>query len=149
MTAFVIDRTIEIDAPLPVVWSVITDMGRYPEWNPFQIECQTSFRAGEPIDMQVQLGKRVQRQREYVIEYVPDKRFSYRMKPAPLGALHSFRSHEVEALGPGRTRYRSFFKLDGWAKGVVLGLMQEALESGFAGMTAGIQRRAVELHRRR
>lgn len=149
MSAFIIDRTIEIDAPLPVVWSVIADVGRYGEWNPFVLECRTSFRAGEPIDMRVKLGSRVQQQSEVVKEFVPNQRFAYTMKPAPLGALHSFRSHEVESLGPNRTRYRSFFRLDGWANVVVLALFRDALEAGFAGMTDGIRRRAVELQTQR
>src|SRR3546814_13718927 len=67
------------------------------------------------------------------------------MKPAPLGALSSFRSHDVEAIDGTRTRYRSYFQLQGWIKPLVLGLLRSRLEAGFAAMTAGIERRAEEL----
>ena len=46
---FVIEETLEIDAPAELVWEVITDVKRYPEWNPFQVEMQTSFKPGDPM----------------------------------------------------------------------------------------------------
>lgn len=143
---FVIEKTIEINAPAARVWEVITDLKRYPEWNPFMRECSTTFKPGAPIDMKVQLFAKAQPQQEIVLEYVEGKRFAYRMKPVPGGTLSSFRSHEVEALPDGRTRYRSYFHLKGWLMPLVRGLLGARLQKGFAGMTAGIQQRAESLH---
>jgi uncharacterized protein YndB with AHSA1/START domain len=143
---FVIEKVVEINAPVARVWEVITDLKRYPEWNPFMRECSTSFKPGDLIDMKVQLFAKPQPQQEIVLEYVEGKRFAYRMKPAPGGALSSFRSHEVMALADGRTRYRSYFYLKGWLMPVVRGLLGARLEKGFAGMTQGIQQRAEQLH---
>jgi uncharacterized protein YndB with AHSA1/START domain len=143
---FVIEKIIEIKAPPARVWEVITDLKRYPEWNPFMRECSTSFKPGDPIDMKVQLLARPQPQREWVLEYVEGKRFAYQMKPVPGGALSSFRSHEVAALPNGGTRYHSYFQLKGWLMPVVRGLLGARLEKGFAGMTQGIVQRAEMLH---
>lgn len=142
---FIIEKNIEIAAPAAIVWEVIRDLAKYPEWNPFCIECSSTLRPGDPIDMKVKLMAKPQPQREWVKEYVEGKRFAYSMKPAPLGALASFRSHDVEAIDATRTRYRSYFHLQGWIKPLVVGLLGSRLEAGFAGMTAGIQRRAEEL----
>jgi hypothetical protein len=146
---FVIEKTVEIAAPAPVVWEVISDLKRYPEWNPFCLTCESTLKPGDPIDMTVKLMAKPQHQREWMLEYVEGKRFAYRMKPVPLGALSSFRSHDVEALGPERTRYRSYFHLKGWMRGLVLGLFRSKLEAGFGGMTEGIKRRAERLHAQR
>lgn len=146
---FVIEKVVEIAAPADVVWEVITDVARYPEWNPFQVEMQTSFKPGDAIDMQVKLLAKPQAQREWVTEFVPGKRFAYRMKPVPLNTLSSQRSHDVEALGPNRTRYRSYFHLKGWLHPVVVGLLGGKLQAGFAGMTAALHQRAEELARQR
>jgi hypothetical protein len=58
------------------------------------------------------------------------------------GALESRRCHEVEALGPTRTRYTSRFELSGWLAPAVRALLGRRLEKGFAAMSAGIVRRA-------
>src|SRR3546814_10334362 len=90
-----------------------SDLSKYPEWNPFCIECRSTLQPGDPIDMKVKLMAKPQPQREWVKEYVEGRRFAYAMKPAPLGALSSFRSHDVEAIDGTRKRYRSYFTLQG------------------------------------
>lgn len=142
---FVIEKKLEINAPADVVWEVITDFARYGEWNPFIRAAQVDLRPGGIIDMQVQLMAKPQPQREWVKEVVPGKRFAYCMKPVPLNTLSSFRSHDVEPTGPGKTRYRSYFHLKGWLHGLVVALLGSKLEKGFAGMSEGIRTRAEAL----
>ncbi len=142
---FVIEKTVEINAPAAVVWEVISDLKRYPEWNPFCLSARSTLKPGDPIDMTVKLLARPQQQREWMLEYVDGKRFAYRMKPVPLGALSSFRSHDVAPAGAERSHYRSYFHLKGWMRGVVLGLFRAKLEAGFAGMTDAIKSRAEAL----
>ena len=144
--SFVIDKTLEIDAPAEVVWNVITDLPRYREWNPFVVDAKSTLKPGDPIDMQVKLRDKPQFQSEVITEFNPGKGFAYRMKPMPLGALRSLRSHAVEPLGPGRSRYVSHFEIDGWLQFLVLALFREALQRGFEGMSQGIKARAEQLH---
>lgn len=146
--SFVIDKTIEIDAPAAVVWQVVRDLPRYREWNPFCVECSSTLQPGDAIDMKVKLLGKPQAQREWMKSYEEGRGFSYSMKPVPLGALSSLRSHEIQALGPARTRYRSYFRLQGWLKPLVLGLFGAKLQAGFAGMTEALGSRAETLWRR-
>lgn len=46
--------SIEIDAPLELVWSIMLDTGSYGEWNPFVVraDCEAP-RVGEPIVLHV------------------------------------------------------------------------------------------------
>jgi len=140
-----IDKTVDINAPADVVWEVISDLAKYPEWNPFCVECRSTLVPGDPIDMKVRLRGRVQAQREWVKTYAEGRGFSYSIKPLPLGALSSRRAHEIHAVSGTRSRYRSHFQLQGWFSGVVLALMRGALEQGFADMTAAVQQRAEAL----
>jgi hypothetical protein len=144
--AFIIDATLEIDASAERVWQVITDFPRYGEWNPFLAACSSTLKPGDPIDLQVRLSDSEPRaQREWILSHTPGREFSYGMKPAPLGALRSRRSHTVTSLGPDRCRYDSHFELAGWLQPLVRGLFGARLEQGFAGMTAGIKSRAETL----
>jgi len=141
----VIEHVLEVDAPPTVVWEVLTDLPRYPEWNPFVVECRSTLEPGAPIDLLVKLRAKPQRQREWMIENVAGKGFAYRMKPFPLGALSSRRSHELVDLGGGRTRYRSHMQLAGWLMPLVRALLGTNLARGFTDMSAAVRSRSEQL----
>ena len=149
LVPLVIEHVLEIDAPPEVVWGVLTDLPRYGEWNPFVIECRSTLAPGDPIDLRVKLRAKPQDQREWMVEHVAGKRFSYRMKPFPLGALSSRRSHDLEGIGGGRTRYRSHMELAGWLMPLVRALLGANLQRGFSEMSAAVRARAESLARER
>lgn len=142
---FTIDKTLEIAAPASVVWEVLTDFARYGEWNPFVPECKATLQPGGAIEMQVRLMAKPQFQREWIREVDTGKGFSYNMKPMPLGALRSFRSHAIEEQGAERCRYRSHFEMQGWLLPLILAMFRGGLERGFEGMSAGFKTRAEAL----
>ena len=43
--------TVDIAAPAELVWSVLVDLARYPEWNPFTVKVESSLRLGEPVNL--------------------------------------------------------------------------------------------------
>jgi hypothetical protein len=47
----IISATIEIGAPPMAVWAVITDLGRYPEWNPLFREASGEIAVGQRITL--------------------------------------------------------------------------------------------------
>ena len=140
-----IEHVLDIDAPPAVVWEVLTDLPRYREWNPFVVECHSTLAPGDPIDLLVKLRATPQKQREWMIENVAGKGFAYRMKPVPLGALSSRRSHQLEDLGGGRTRYRSHMQLSGWLMPLVRMLLGKNLQQGFSQMSDAVRARSEQL----
>lgn len=44
-----VSATIDIDAPPAEVWAVLTDLGRYREWNPLFVEADGTVTAGQRI----------------------------------------------------------------------------------------------------
>jgi hypothetical protein len=144
--ALVITQTLEVAAAAETVWSVITDLARYPEWNPFVVRCTSTLEPGAPIAMRVRvLPWLAQPQREEILEHVPGRLLSYGLRPMPLGMLASRRAHEVVALGPTRSRYVSRFVLDGWLAPLVAVLLGRRLEHGFTAMSTALVRRAEAL----
>lgn len=141
---YVIDRELTIEAPAEAVWQVLTDFAQYRRWNPFVLECRTSLQPGEPIRMDVALVG-TQKVEEIIESCTPGAGFVYHMKPYPLGALSSRRSHEIRPLDGNRAHYRSYFHLEGWLMPVVRALMGRRLEQGFAGMTAGLKQRTEQV----
>lgn len=146
---FTIDRQLEIDAPVAVVWNVLTDFARYGEWNPFVPEARCELRPGGALEMQVKLGSKPQFQREWVNAVTPGTSFSYSMKAVPLGTLRSLRVQTLAALGGNRTRYTSHFEIAGWLQPVVTGIFGKGMREGFEGMALGLKARAEALHANR
>ena len=143
--AFLIDRKLEIAAPASVVWEVISDLPRYPEWNRFCIAVRSTLKPGDPIDLHVHLFSKPQWQREFMTEFVSGRGFAYSMKPVPIGALSSRRSHAIEVLDEAHCVYESCFRLQGWLMPVVRGLLGRRLRAGFAVMNEGVRQRAEYL----
>ena len=146
---FVIDEVIDIDAPGETVWEVIIDLPSYGEWNPFVVSCHSTLVVGDPIKMRVVLFRGfAQPQRESIFEHIPGERLCYGLDGGSLGAIVSRRCHELQTLGPRRTRYRSHFELSGWLAPVVRSLLGGRLQRGFRSMTTGIRQRAEQRARR-
>lgn len=143
--AFSIDHSLEVNAPPETVWEVITDLPRYGEWNPFVRACRSTLKPGDPLQMEVRLGNTTRQEEEVIREYDEGRGFAYSMRPPPLGALASFRSHRIEPLGEGKSRYYSHFELKGWLSPVVKAFVGAKLQTGFTGMSQGIKQRAEAL----
>jgi len=147
--ALVIEHTLSIEAPVDCVWSVVSDLASYPEWNPFVVSCASTLAVGDPISMRVRLfGRFAQPQREWILAHEHGRLLCYGLPPSRLGALVSRRSHEVIAAGASRTRYVSHFELSGWLAPLVELLLGPRLRAGFSSMSAALQARAELLARR-
>jgi hypothetical protein len=146
--AFVLRDTLEIEAPVALVWEVIADLPRYPEWNPFVVRARSSLEVGEPIVMSVRvIPLFAQPQRETILECLPQQRLCYGVAGVPLNALHSLRYHELRHESSERTHYCSHFELSGWLAPLTRMLLGRHLARGFAAATKALKERAELLHR--
>ena len=145
---FVIEHVLSIHAPAERVWAVVSDLARYPEWNPFVVSCASTLVPGDPIAMRVRIFPLfAQPQREQILEHERGRWLCYGLRPSRLGALASRRSHEVTAEGASLTRYVSHFELSGWLAPLVRWLLGARLQAGFAAMSAALKARAETLAR--
>jgi len=133
----------EIDAPLERVWAVLTDVARYPEWNPFTVSVQTDFELGSPVDMRVNLlGRgRTIHQVEYVTSYVEGRRVSWGVNVGPGWFITADRWQELTDLGDGRTRYETVDEFTGVGVGFMLLLMRRHMARGFADVARALKAR--------
>ena len=136
----------KINAPSSVVWGVITNTDDYPLWNSFVVACESSFKVGEPIIMQVRLApSKVRRQRETISQNKEAELLEY-ITRAPLGMLSSWRRHLLTPIDSNTTMYESVFILKGLFSPLVKRLVGAQLQKGFSDMTRGLVERAQTLH---
>lgn len=141
-----IEHSARVAAPAPVVWRVIVDLERYPEWNPFVVACRSSLAPGAPIEMRVRgLAPWTLTQRESILEHEPGRRLCYGLAGAFGGGISSERCHAVSEHGPAHAEYASSFSLRGPLAPLVKVLLGGRLEQGFRSMTGALVRRAETL----
>jgi len=130
------------------VWSVVVGFEHYPEWNPFVVWSASTLAVGSPMTMRVRmLPVGTLSLQETIFEHRPGRFLSYGIRPLPLGALASNRSHAVEPIDAARTSYVSRFELTGWLAPVVQRLLGGRLRAGFGAMSAALAEQAERLHR--
>jgi hypothetical protein len=129
------------------VWSVVADLARYPEWNPFVVSCASTLAPGDPIAMRVRIFPLfAQPQREQILEH---ERRALAVLWAATVAARRAREPAV-ARGDGREarraqRYVSHFQLSGWLAPLVRFLLGARLQAGFTAMSTALKARAEAL----
>lgn len=67
-----------IDAPKEVVWSILSDLPRYEDWNPFIIKSEGRLAGGERLKNTIQYGENVFVFRSKVLKVLPYQYFDWR-----------------------------------------------------------------------
>jgi len=141
-----VSASVEIDAPAELVWAVLTDFGRYPDWNPFNVGMKTTFEMGAPVFMDVALvGNRTQRQTEYITALEPGRKVCWSMNRPPAWLIGATRCQILVALDAGRTRYTSNDAITGVLAPVVMLVYGRAMQRGFESVCTALKQRAERM----
>jgi ubiquinone/menaquinone biosynthesis C-methylase UbiE len=99
------ETTFEIDAPASRVWQVLTDLGRYPEWNPQITRITGTIAEGSELALRLTFPGRAVMEVTAVIEQAqPGALLTWRGHLATRWLFEGYREFAIEALGPGRSR---------------------------------------------
>ena len=143
--------SIEIDAPLDVVWSVMLDAAAYGEWNPFIERAETADPpvVGAPIVLHVRWANgKTTRSPERISEITPPGdgtaclAYVYEGLPAKLGLVRGVRYQRLTALATDRTRYDTVEEFSG---PLVRFAGPGRVADGFRRHAEGLKRRAESL----
>jgi len=141
-----ITRSVDIEASANVVWSVLTDFERYPEWNPFNVHMESSFQMGAAVHMRVALfATRLQRQTEYITTLVPKEKICWSLNRPPAWLIGATRCQSLEPLEGGWTRYTTDDLNFGLLAPLVMRIYGDAMRRGFEGVCAALKQRSEEV----
>jgi len=116
---------IEIEAPPAVVWSVLTDLDSYADWNPFVVSSQGSVAVGEKLTNRMQQpGGKAMTIRPKVTEVEPDRVFEWLGHIGVPGVFDARHRFEIEPTSTG-----SRFTQSEAFSGVLVRLMRKALDT--------------------
>lgn len=101
---------VEIEAPASVVWEVLTDLGRYGEWNPFCVWAESTLEIGAAVHMKLvnyaNPGTLVPNC-EFVCACIPERLLSWEMPDSEAWPYPARRDQVIETIGTARCRYFS------------------------------------------
>lgn len=142
---------VEIDAPQPLVWDVLVDFARYPEWNPYTVRVDTDLSVG--ADVVLHLPDPADPGAVFTtteVMRVIDAPHHLQYDTADhLPGIFAVRDQWVEDLGAGRSSYRTTDVFSGEFAQVAFDLQGAWVKAGFDAVAHAIKARAEQLHRAR
>jgi hypothetical protein len=137
-----LQSTIDIEAPPERVWSVLTDLNAFSEWNPFIREARGDLRPGSELDIRIQPpGGRLIRFRPTVIKVDPRRELRWLGRTGVRGIFDGEHVHQLEPVAGDGTRYTQSERFSGIFAWFAGGIVKKTLV-GFAAMNAALKQRA-------
>jgi hypothetical protein len=136
---------IDVEASPSRVWEVLTDLGAYPEWNPFIVRAGGTIEVGGRLSLRMQpVGARDVSLQPTVLEAVEGSSLRWRGRlwmPGILDAEHDFR---VEALDGGRSRLTQNEEFTGLLAPAMARSLDRHTLPAFEAMNAALKLRAEQ-----
>jgi hypothetical protein len=145
-----ITTEIDIAADPEAVWAVLTDLGAYPDWNPFVVEAEADGPLAVGAELRVRLSPPQGRAitiRPQVTELEPGQAFEWHGRIVVPGLFDGWHRFELQPAGAG-TRFTHGERF----RGVLVPLLRRRLDTdtraGFEAMNRALKDRVEGAQRR-
>jgi len=142
----IISDKVEIHAPREIVWDILVDLKRYPEWNPFTYRVDSTLRPGDPIDLYVRMpirGDRLQTEQVKVVDR--PRELSWGMKLGFEFLVKALREQHLEKVSDTSCTYQTSDALAGLLTPLVVSLFKADMQNGFNSMAYALKTRAEQI----
>jgi len=134
--------TVDIDAPAERVWQVVSDFGRYPDWNPFIVRAAGELRVGERLDITIAApGMKPVSFRPRVLDVEPGRLVRWKGEFKLAGLFDGRHALIVDPLDGGRSCFTTHEDVTGILLPFV-GKVMTASQQGFELMARAVKERA-------
>jgi uncharacterized protein YndB with AHSA1/START domain len=139
--------TVEIEAPQQLVWDVLVDYARYPEWNPYTVRVETTLEIDGVIDLYLPDPAKPGEtflNREYV-RAVDAPHYLRYDTAEEIPGMQAVREQWVTDLGGRRSSYRTTDLFSGEIAGWVYDEQSAWVKAGFDAVAHALKARAESL----
>jgi hypothetical protein len=144
-----IEHRIGVQAPVGVVWGVLSDFAAWPEWNPLYPEIQGDLRIGSLLTMTLALPGEARRTiQPTIIDWTPDDQIHWSLSLMG-GLVRSVRFLELEVLGEENCILSNGEVFGGLLGASVARAKRRAIRRGFTEMGEAAAARAESVWRAR
>lgn len=132
-------QRIRIDAPVGLVWEVLTDVERYGEWNRFTPQVQTDFKIGSPARLLVRMGSAKMQITETVCGFECPRLIAWQKAFGARSFLLAVREQHLEPVGETSCLYHNTDRLTGMLAPLVFLCFGGYMHHGFIDVGEGLK----------
>lgn len=144
-----LERRIGINAPDEVVWEILSDVERWPEWNPMYASARGVIRIGDRWTLERTLrGRPVETINPVILDWAPYDHIHWRMDMAR-GWARSVRFFEIEKMGAESIIYATGEIFDGWLGGSFARKLRNPVLEAFEAGNEALKARAEAIWKER
>ena len=131
---------VAIDASPEVVWSVLTDLPRYPDWNPFTVRVESTLEVGDPVVLHIRRGKNIMKQTFVLETFDRPREIAWRLpKILHPKVFNAFRTQIIEPVDDRSCRYITRDTFRGWIAGKLYRGQKDWVERNFQRLAAALK----------
>ena len=134
---------IEIDAGPEVVWEILMDFARYPEWNPFIKSISGDAKVDSRLKVRLEPdGGSAMTFEPKVIAVDVNKKFAWRGKVVMRGIFDGQHEFSLESSADGKTRFVHSEQFTGLLTPILWPVLEAKTKRGFIQMNEALKKRA-------
>jgi hypothetical protein len=138
---------VEIDAPPDACWGVLSDFGRYSDWNPFLVRLTGVPTVGAPVVVRVASVFMTVNFHAMVLAATPNRELRWKGHLLSDGFVAAEHYFQIEPLGSARSRFIHGEIFSGAVANAAWGLIERDTRRGYERMNRAFKER-VEKSRR-
>jgi hypothetical protein len=135
------NRTIDIAAPAPRIWSLLSDFDGYRRWNSYNPKASGTLAVGSVVRVEARLGADTHVVDNVITEVVPEQRLCWRSKNWYGFLVAGTRCRTLEQRGTATT-YRHHEIFEGPLAWLIERIMRPRIERGLDTHDADLKRAA-------
>jgi len=139
-----IKTEIIINASAATVWKILTDFGRYPEWNPFILRTEGQLAPGQRLRNTLKNGNSQIVFKPVVQEVTPGRSFSWLGSLFIKGLFDGRHYFSIEEIGPGQVKLLHGEDFSGILSGIFLKQIVQETRNNFIAMNQALKQRAEQ-----
>jgi hypothetical protein len=132
-----------VETPAGRVWEIITDLGRYEQWNPFIPRARGRIEPGARVEIEVHPpGRKRARFRPRVVQVIPGSSFQWIGRVLVPGLYDGRHFFELHPVSPSSVRFVQRERVSGLIVLLMWSRLSGPVREGYRQMNEALKRRA-------